>query len=140
MKNAAKKGDVGKIAALGEQNPRLLIEPVESDGWTALMWTAARGHAAAVSLILSGGGASSSSSSSLVRAAIDVNAQSDKGWRETDNGDTALILACRNGHASSVKLLLAHADIDVNVRDNDGKTALDYAIAEGKDACAALLR
>ena len=87
----------------------------------------------AVSLILSGGGASSSSSS-LVRAAIDVNAQSDDGW-------TALIEACRNGHASSVELLLAHADIDVNVRDNsDGDTALDCAISQGKDACAALLR
>ena len=46
MKNAAEAGDVGKIAALGEQNPRLLIEPVESDGWTALMWAAMKGHAA----------------------------------------------------------------------------------------------
>ena len=88
----------------------------------------------AVSLILSGGGASSSSSSSLVRAAIDVNAQ------DSDSGYTALILACIDGHASSVELLLAHADIDVNVRDSNGKTALDTAIAQGKDACAALLR
>ncbi len=46
MKNAAKYGDVGKIAALGEQNPRLLVEPVESDGYTALMWAAMQGHAA----------------------------------------------------------------------------------------------
>ena len=47
MKNAAEEGDVGKIAALGEQNPRLLVEPVQSDnGWTALMWAAMRGHAA----------------------------------------------------------------------------------------------
>ena len=46
MKNAAEEGDVGKIAALGEQNPRLLIEPVESDGYTALMNAARNGFAA----------------------------------------------------------------------------------------------
>ena len=46
MKNAVKAGDVGKIAALGEQNPRLLVEPVQSDGYTALTWAVMEGHAA----------------------------------------------------------------------------------------------
>ena len=47
MKNAAEAGDVGKIAALGEQNPRLLIEPVDSNnGSTALINAAWKGQAA----------------------------------------------------------------------------------------------
>ena len=45
MENAAKAGDVAAMAALAAKNPRLLVEPVESDGWTALHRTAAAGHA-----------------------------------------------------------------------------------------------
>ena len=44
--NAAQWGDVGKIAALGEQNPRLLVEPVQSNGETALIKAAYYGQAA----------------------------------------------------------------------------------------------
>ena len=45
MENAAKAGDVAAMEALAAKNPRLLVEPVESDGFTALLWTALKGHA-----------------------------------------------------------------------------------------------
>ena len=46
MKNAAEAGDVAAMAALGAKNPRLLVEPVESEyECTALHRTAAYGHA-----------------------------------------------------------------------------------------------
>ena len=45
MKDAAEAGDVAAMEALAAKNPRLLVEPVESDGYTALHWTARKGHA-----------------------------------------------------------------------------------------------
>ena len=45
MQKAAKAGDVAAMGALAAKNPRLLVEPVESDGDTALHWTARKGHA-----------------------------------------------------------------------------------------------
>ena len=45
MKKAAEAGDVAAMAALGAKNPRLLVEPVERDEFTALHWTANEGHA-----------------------------------------------------------------------------------------------
>ena len=43
------------------------------------------------------------------------------------NGNTALILASRYGHADIVKWLLGHKDTKVNVRDKDGYTPLMWA-------------
>ena len=45
MKMAAEAGDVAAMAALVAKNPRLLVEPVDSYGMTALYVTARRGHA-----------------------------------------------------------------------------------------------
>ena len=49
MKKAAEAGDVAAMVALAAKNPRLLVEQVESDGWTAgytaLHRTARNGHA-----------------------------------------------------------------------------------------------
>ena len=65
-------------------------------------------------------------------AAIDLN--------HPDNwGNTPLMLASANGKPEVVRVLLA-AGADKDLRDNDGKTALDLAIEQNKDACAALLR
>ena len=62
----------------------------------------------------------------LIDAGADVNAQNGIGW-------TALMFAIRNGRTAVVKQLLAAPGIDVNVRDEDDKTALDWA-AESNDA------
>ena len=65
-------------------------------------------------------------------AAIDLN-------HPNNNGDTPLIIASYWGKPEVVRVLLA-AGADKDLRNNDGKTALDWAIENNKDACAALLR
>ena len=39
-------------------------------------------------------------------------------------GDTALMMASRNGHLNVVNRLLDHKEIDVNLQDKGGDTAL----------------
>ena len=65
-------------------------------------------------------------------AAIDLN-------HPANNGTTPLMTASHRGHPEVVRVLLA-AGADKDLRNNGGKTALDLAIEEKKDACAALLR
>ena len=65
-------------------------------------------------------------------AAIDLNHPDNDGW-------TPLIIASYRGKPEVVRVLLA-AGADKDRRNNDGKTALDWAIECNKDACAALLR
>ena len=65
-------------------------------------------------------------------AAIDLN-------HPANGGKTPLMYASYEGKPEVVRVLLA-AGADKDLRNNDGKTALDYAIEKKKDACAALLR
>ena len=65
-------------------------------------------------------------------AAIDLN-------HPNDDGTTPLMTASKYGETEVVRVLLA-AGADKDLRNNDGKTALDIAIERKKDACAALLR
>ena len=65
-------------------------------------------------------------------AAIDLN-------HPTNEGNTPLIIASYWGKPEVVRVLLA-AGADKDLRDNYGRTALELAIANNKDACAALLR
>ena len=61
-------------------------------------------------------------------------------WRnEYDEGSTALIIACLNGHDSIVSILLAHPDIDVNLKDQDEWTPFLGACFSGSTSCARLL-
>lgn len=52
-------------------------------------------------------------------------------------GETPLMYAVRSGRVRVIKQLLK-AGADVNSRDSEGKTALDYA--EGREKAAAILR
>ena len=65
-------------------------------------------------------------------AAIDLN-------HPDDYGDTPLMAASGRGKPEVVRVLLA-AGADKDLRNHNGQTALDLAIEEKKDACAALLR
>jgi len=52
------------------------------------------------------------------------------------NGDTLLHYACRADSRSAViPLLLAHPDIDVNVKSMDGVTPFCYACEHGRTSC-----
>ena len=44
MEWAAEHGDIDGIIACGRGNPRLLVEPVDDDGWTALYWASYNGR------------------------------------------------------------------------------------------------
>jgi len=61
---------------------------------------------------------------------VNVNLQNEWGW-------AALMRAADMGNEKVVELLLKHPGIDVNVQDNDGRTAL--MLAEGKTECIELL-
>ena len=61
-------------------------------------------------------------------------------WKnEKDNDRTALNSACLNGHDSIVSILLAHPDIDVNLKSTSGYTPFNRARANGKTSCVRLL-
>ena len=58
---------------------------------------------------------------------------------ENSQGETALILASKNGHENIVKLLFQNSKVDVNVKDNHEKTALMYSVEYGHENVAKLL-
>jgi len=58
---------------------------------------------------------------------------------EIDEGSTALIIACDNGHDSIVSILLTHPDIDVNQKDLNGWTPFNCACFAGSTSCVRLL-
>jgi len=55
---------------------------------------------------------------------------------EDDEGSTALIIACDNGHDSIVSILLAHPDIDVNLKNSFGQTPFMWACCNGNTLCS----
>ena len=69
----------------------------------------------------------------LERSETDVNAM------DMYIGRTALMWVAMKGLTRLVKLLLERKDIDVNVTDTDGKTALQFATANGHEAIVRLL-
>ena len=53
---------------------------------------------------------------------------------------TALIFASRGGKIDIVKLLIMEKDkLDLNIVDDAGKKAIDYATANGKEEIVSLL-
>jgi hypothetical protein len=56
-----------------------------------------------------------------------------------NDGNTAIIMASKNGHCEVVHALLHHEGVDANIKDNDGYTALDFAHMNSKGGVARLL-
>jgi hypothetical protein len=90
-------------------------------GWTPLMAASQNGHEAVVRLLLARG----------ARQEL----QDSDGW-------TALFVAVQYDHAGTVALLCAApgAAAALLLRDDNGKTPLDFAIESGHAACEAVLR
>ena len=63
---------------------------------------------------------------SLVNAGANVNARTDKGWFESDDGWTPLHMAAKSGHVEIIAVLV-EAGADVNALDDDDRTPLRLA-------------
>ena len=92
--------------------------PIESDGWTPLMYAAFEGHDGIVSDLLAAG------------ATFDARAP---------NQATPLMLTARNGHARVVELLLA-AGADPTLTNDRGQSAAEWALENGNDQIATRIR
>lgn len=60
-----------------------------------------------------------------------LNRGASVNFRDRHSGSTALIAASYEGCIEVVRALLKQEGVDVNIRDNDGETALIWASAKG---------
>ena len=66
-----------------------------------------------------------------VRKLLMENRDVDVNWQDSSDGWTGLHYASQNGHDKIVRMLLAHPDIDVNLKDYDGSTPFLWTCREG---------
>ena len=117
---AALRGHEQIVRALVDSNAN--VNSTNSAEWTPIMHASLEGHIGIVKLLLQKG--------------AEVNAR-------TYVSGTALMFASGRGHIEIVKLLLeAGADSSIEIEgtnDEDGMTALTYALREGHDAIVKIL-
>ena len=76
----------------------------------------------------------------VVKSILRKNPSLNVNWKnEGDYARTALSAACFNGHDSVVSVLLAHPDIDPNLKQKDGWTPFMRACSNGSTSCVRLL-
>ena len=97
----------------------------DSDGWTPLMYAATSGNIKAVELLLYAG--------------ADINEGNGNSSGDWTNGTTALMGAAYWGHVAMVKFLLDRVP-SKELRDNNGKNALQYAREQGHHQVVKLLQ
>jgi len=79
---------------------------------------------------------------SEVKEILEENPNINVNWKSEKNpafAYTALHYACYHSHDKVVSLLLAHPDIDVNHKDNDGNTPFMYACVKVRTNCVRLM-
>jgi uncharacterized protein len=114
---AAGKGNTDIAKILIDKGAK--VNSYTNIGWTALLRAANNQHPKTVELLITRG--------------ADVNAK-------TKNGMTALMYAAENGDIETAKALLAKYGINVNIHDNQGRTALSIAKVKKKPEMVALLK
>ena len=68
-----------------------------------------------------------------VKEILRKNPKLNVNWKNLRMWSTAaLSIACENGHDSIVSILLAHPDIDVNLKDDEGWAPFNSACYHGK--------
>jgi ankyrin repeat protein len=114
---AADKGHI-EIARLLLQNGAE-VNVRSNGGWTPLYWAAENGHIDILHLLVENG--------------ADLEAQDRNGMR-------ALHFAAKYGHLPFIQELVSRYHVDINARENDGRTALSMAMSYDRTAAAAFLR
>lgn len=102
-----------KLFRLGDVNAK-----ASQAGQTALMLAVSHGRVNVVKALLA--------------CEADINVQDD-------DGSTALMCACENGHKEITGLLLAVPSCDISLTDRDGSTALMVALDAGQSEIASML-
>ena len=75
-----------------------------------------------------------------VKSILRKNPSLNVNWKSKERGaTTALYIACISGHDSVVSILLAHPDIDPNLKNTSGNTPFLIACANGNTSCVRLL-
>jgi ankyrin repeat protein len=67
----------------------------------------------------------------LAAQGADVHIMAERNWRNRTRGGSTLHFAVRSGGDRQVIQTLVDLGIDINVKDEDGVTALDYAMGRG---------
>ena len=109
LRAAARAGDEPEVRRLLGRDD---IDSADANGVTALYWSVRKGHEGVMDI--------------LIGARADLDGANDRGW-------TPLIVAAIYGRSSMVRKLLV-AGANHRLADQDGRTALDYAQANGRDA------
>lgn len=109
---SAIKGDQKYLKDNAETN----VGKFDMNGATALMYCANAGHLDCVKVL--------------------VNFKQELKKRDK-NGNTALILATKKGYADVAKILVKY---EGGIKNNEGKTALDYAIENNDEKCIKILK
>ena len=146
---AANLGDLYRVKELLQKGVK--ADAADSNGFTALMYAAWKGHKDVVEILLVAGAkidaADNNGNTALMLAAreghkdvVEILLSAGTKIDAADsNGFTALMQAARNGHKDVMEMLLS-AGAKINAADNNGNTALMLAAREGhKDVVEMLL-
>eukprot|EP00756_Hemistasia_phaeocysticola_P009463 Hpha_TRINITY_DN14892_c1_g4::TRINITY_DN14892_c1_g4_i1::g.169231::m.169231 len=106
-------GHVEGVIAAMEKDELGLLNAVDKQNSTALMWAAGNGHTVVVGLLLSKG-----------HNTEYINMQNKQ-------GRTALMIAAKNGRLEVVEMLIEKHKADMSIRMKDGSSLFDWAVFGG---------
>lgn len=148
--DAALNGDIQTVSETIGQG--VLVDESDALGRTALMFAAFNGHTEVVRLLIDGGAevnlrndegrtplmfAASGPFSETVMLLLDKGAEVNV--QDSIEEWSALMFAAAEGNRDVVEILLNH-DADASLEDDDGETAIDFAVNNGHTQTVTLLR
>jgi len=115
--NACYRGDIKNVKILAPITKN--IDQRSKNGSTALILSSGHGYITIVDYLL--------------------NMGAEIHHKTIDRDDNALVLASWGGHVDVIKLLVEKGKMSVNIKGEDGLTALEWAERRGKPECAIYL-
>lgn len=132
---AAERGDATALAKMLDRGAD--ANGADSVGWTALHWAAYRGSTEMVYVLLRHGAHVNARAQPVNTGTMAISDMIHPAWYEAPL-KTPLFAAAAKGHASVIRVLLAH-EADINARDDWGGTPLHRAAGEGETRAAEAL-